>query len=169
MRRRRLRSLACGTVAWAAAACDRPPQPHAYDVTVNEQLRRADVVGVKARWPAPEPVLLLVGSVETAAERATAEDIARKVVGEDMRVLNDVAVMPREDADTELQRALDRLVESRPAWKLRTRSLRFVPGRGLVTIAGDVADEPLRTVIVSDVGEVATGRDVLDQLRVGSP
>ena len=72
-----------------AGACNRGPDPKEQ---VSDQLKTANIRDVNVDYDRDAKVVHLKGAVDSAAERARAEEIAERAVGTNGRVANELTV-----------------------------------------------------------------------------
>jgi osmotically-inducible protein OsmY len=119
-------------------ACNRGP-----DVKdqVENSLEQANIDDVNVDWDKNEKVVHLKGSVDSAAERQRAEEVAMTAVGTSGKVLNELTVEDVNDttADNFDGQIRDRLSEmvDRDA-TLKDREIDFDVNNGVVTVKGNV-------------------------------
>jgi osmotically-inducible protein OsmY len=146
--------------------CNRAPDTKKQ---VADALKNANVEHVDVDYDRNAKVVHLQGEVESAADKARAEQIANQVVGTSGRVLNEVTVKAvdtktADDLDGSIRDALKTRIDNDPV--LKDRHINFDVNNGAVEIKGSVASAAEKT----HVGEIArsvTGvKDVANALEV---
>jgi hyperosmotically inducible periplasmic protein len=153
------------------AACgERADQPN-YASQVNDRLSEANIDDVRANWENDERALRLTGEVESAADKARAEELAQQVVGTSGRVVNEVKIEGSniEEVDNRVEEQLGRMFEDRTEWDFDGRGVSFDSNAGVVTITGNVESEAIKTRIGQRAAQVQGVRDVVNNLEVDAP
>lgn len=108
---------------------------------VQGSLKQANIDDVNVDWDKKEKVVHLKGSVDSAAERQRAEEVATAAVGTSGKVLNELTIDDVNDttADNLDGQIRDRLSEmvDRDA-TLKDRDIDFDVNNGVVTVKGSV-------------------------------
>ncbi len=146
---------------------------------VNDNLKTANLDDVKADWKADEKALHLSGEVESAADKARAEELAQQVVGTSGRVVNEVTVeatgtsgapAPGTDAmDNQIEQQLDRVFKEDDEWDMDGLDLTFDANAGVVTITGDAPTQAAKDKVGERVRAVSGVKDVVNNLEVKTP
>lgn len=129
-------ALAC---VLAGAACDRSaPNPAS---NTEKALQDARLNDVKVDWDQDVRIAHLRGTVDSPADRERAEQVAAGAVGTAGKVLNEITIKgfnedTADDLDSQVKRALKRMVGSDPI--LKDRDISFDVTNGVVTVKGDV-------------------------------
>jgi osmotically-inducible protein OsmY len=150
-------------------ACDRQADNPDYEARVNEQLKTAQLDNkVDVDWKANEKTLHLTGEVETAADKARAEELAQQVVGTTGRVVNEVKVEGEEygQVDDRIEEQLGRMFEDRTEWDFDGRGVTFNAEQGVVTITGTVESEATKNKIAERARATQGVKDVVNNLEV---
>ncbi len=147
-------------------ACSRTP-----DVKnrVNRSLEQARIEHVNVDYDQEAKVVHLKGTVQSAAERQRAEQVAATAVGTSGTVLNELTVEginedTADNRDGEIRDRLNEMVDNNPL--LKERDVNFDVNNGVVTVKGTVqsADEKAQ---VSDLVKAAPGvKDFANELEV---
>ena len=121
-----------------AGACNRGPDPKEQ---VSDQLKTANIHDVNVDYDRDAKVVHLKGAVDSAAERARAEQIAERAVGTTGRVANELTVKgvtdrTADDHDGDIRSELKAKVDNDSV--LKDRDINFDVNNGVVTIKGDV-------------------------------
>ena len=147
-------------------ACNRGP-----DVKdeVQQSLKQANIEDVNVDYDRNEKVVHLKGTVDSAAERQRAEDVATQAVGTSGTVLNELTIedVNETTADNMDGQIRDRLAEAvdRDA-TLKDRNIDFDVNNGVVTVKGTVRSEGEKTR-VSDIVKNAPGvKDFANGLEI---
>jgi osmotically-inducible protein OsmY len=149
---------------------DRADDPD-YASRVNENLRQANLDDVRADWHADERQLRLSGEVDTADQRARAEQVAEQVVGTAGMIVNEVRVegVDTRAMDNHIEEQLDRMFEDRTRWEgldFTGEGVSFDAEARVVTITGTVASQEIRNRIEQQARQVEGVREVVNQLEV---
>jgi osmotically-inducible protein OsmY len=149
------------------ACADRADTPD-YAGRVNESLKSAQIDDVRADWKQDEQALHLSGEVESAADKARAEELAKQVVGTTGRVVNEVEVagMNTEAMDDRLEDQLGRMFKEDTEWDMDGLDLNFDSKAGVVTITGDAPSEAVKNRVTERVKTIAGVKDVVNNLEV---
>lgn len=150
------------------SACATEPEAPDYQGRVNDSLESAQLGDVNADWKADENALHLTGEVQTAADKARAEELAKQVVGTSGRVVNEVTVegMNADAMDDRIEEALDRSFREDDEWDMDTMDLSFDSKAGVVTISGDAPSQAIKDNVTKKVRTVAGVKDVVNNLEI---
>lgn len=146
-------------------ACGRPDSKD----NVRKALDQANMQHVDVAVDNGPNIVHLKGSVDSAADRTRAEEIANAVVGTSGRVLNELTISGVNDdtagaLDDKISDTLDRMIDRDPV--LKERDIDFKVVNGMVTVKGEVrsAEEKNR---VTQVVKAAPGvKDVANGLEI---
>jgi osmotically-inducible protein OsmY len=135
---------------------------------VNDNLKTANLDDVKADWKADEKALHLSGEVESAADKARAEELAQQVVGTSGRVVNEVTVegTNADEVDDRIEKELDRVFKEDDEWDMDGLDLTFDAKAGVVTITGDAPTQAAKDKVGERVRAVSGVKDVVNDLEV---
>jgi osmotically-inducible protein OsmY len=149
------------------ACADRTEAPD-YQARVNDTLKTANLGDVNADWKNDEKQLVLSGEVETAADKARAEELAKQVVGTSGRVVNEVKVegTNAEAIDDRIEDQLGRMFKEDNEWDLDGLDLNFNAEAGVVTITGDAPSQAVKDRVTARVKTVEGVKDVVNNLEV---
>jgi osmotically-inducible protein OsmY len=119
-------------------ACNRGPD---VKEQVEHSLEQANLDDVNVDWDKNENVVHLKGSVDTAADRQRAEEVATAAVGTSGKVLNELTVEGMNDTtadnlDGEIRDRLSEMVDRDPT--LKERDIDFDVNNGVVAVKGEV-------------------------------
>lgn len=139
-----------------------------YQERVNDTLEEAKLGDVNADWKADEKQLVLSGEVETAADKARAEELAKQVVGTSGRVVNEVKVegTNMESVDDQIEDQLGRAFKEDNEWDLDGLDLNFNSEAGVVTITGDAPSHEVKDRVTARVKTITGVKDVVNNLEV---
>jgi osmotically-inducible protein OsmY len=164
-----MRSLGTAAAVLAvtfALGCNKGPDPKK---DVDNALKQANVQHVDVNYDRDAKVVHLKGEVDSAAEKARAEQVASQVVGTSGRVLNEVTVKGR---DTDTADNLDGQIRDRLKDKvdsdtvLKDRHINFDVNNGAVEIKGSVASAAEKDRVGDMVRSVVGVKDVANALEV---
>jgi osmotically-inducible protein OsmY len=160
-------AAALAAVPMMSACADRTETPD-YQGRVNDSLKSADLNDVKADWKADENALHLSGEVETAAQKARAEELAQQVVGTTGRVVNEVKVegMNADEADDRIENDLDRAFREDDEFDMDTLDLSFDSKAGVVTVTGDAPSQAIKESVTRKVKTIPGVKDVVNNLEI---
>jgi osmotically-inducible protein OsmY len=154
-------------VAGAISACNRGPDP---GEQVRDALKAAAIDDVNVNYDRDSKAVHLRGSVDSAAVKQRAEQVATKAVGTSGNVLNEITVANTvaekraDDLDGTIRSRLNDMVGNDPT--LKDRKVNFDVNNGAVEIKGSVASAAEKT----RVGEMAKGmagvKDMANGLEV---
>jgi len=139
-----------------------------YEARANETLETANLGDVNADWKDEEKQLHLSGEVESAADKARAEEIARQVVGTTGRVVNEVTVAGTgaESIDDRIEDQLDRAFKEDDEWDMDGLDLTFDSQAGVVTITGDAPSQAAKDRVTARVKTIDGVKDVVNNLEL---
>ena len=166
----------CRTVAVAAmlgaapmmTACAKNASTPDYEGRVKDNLHSAKLDDVKADWNKDENALHLSGEVETAADKARAEELAQQVVGTSGRVVNEVKIhgANTDEMDDQIEKELDRAFKEDDEWDRDHLDLSFDSKAGVVTIKGDAPSQAVKDRVTARVRAVTGVKDVVNDLEI---
>lgn len=147
-------------------ACNQQPDVKSQ---VSESLEQANVKDVNVDWDKDAKVVHLKGSVNSAAERQRAEQIATTAVGTSGTVLNELTVEGMNDTtadnmDGQIRDRLERMVEADPV--LKDRDIEFDVNNAVVTIKGDVRTAAEKEKVSDFVKSAAGVTDFANELEI---
>lgn len=136
---------------------------------VADALKKNNVEHVDVNYDRDSKVVHLQGEVESAADKARAEQIANQVVGTSGRVLNEVTVKGpntenADNLDGAIRDTLNERVDNDTI--LKERDINFDVNNGAVEIKGSVASAAEKTRVGEMVRSVNGVRDVANALEV---
>jgi len=149
------------------AACDnRTPDP---SDKVQAALKNANLGDVDVNYDRDEKVVHLKGTVNSADQRARAEQIAERAVGTSGKVLNEVTVKgvderTADDNDGKIKDRLKELIDNDQT--LNQRNVSFTVNNAAVEVSGTVASASEKARVTEMVRSVAGVRDVANGLQV---
>ena len=170
--------------SWAAVAlisaaplmtgCANTAEAPDYEARVNETLETANLGDVNADWKDEDKQLHLSGEVESAADKARAEELARQVVGTSGRVVNEVTIGGMGDAaipgtdtvDDRIEDQLGRAFKEDSEWAMDGLDLNFDAKGGVVTITGDAPSQAIKDRVTARVKQVSGVTDVVNNLEL---
>jgi osmotically-inducible protein OsmY len=137
--------------------------------TVQAALKNANLGDVDVNYDRDEKVVHLKGTVDTADQRARAEQIAERAVGTSGKVLNEVTVKgvdekTADDNDGKIKDRLKEMVDINET--LKDRDITFTVNNGAVEVSGTVASAAEKTRVTEIVRTVDGVRDVANGLQV---
>lgn len=149
-----------------AGACNRGPDPKEQ---VSDQLKSANIHDVNVDYDRDAKVVHLKGAVDSAAERARAEQIAERAVGTTGRVANELTVKgvtdrTADDHDGDIRSELKAKVDNDSI--LKERHINFDVNNGVVTVKGEVRTAAEKGK-VTDIVRAAPGvKDMANALEI---
>ena len=152
--------------------CSKPADQPDLESRVNDQLKAGKLDDkVKVDWKKDEKAVHLSGKVNTAAEKARAEELAQQAVGTSGRVVNEVAVddVDMSKTDDRIEEQLGKMFEDRTEWDFDGKGVTFDSKEGVVTITGHVESAAVKTKIGERARAVAGVKDVVNDLEVNAP
>ena len=149
-----------------AGACNRGPDPKEQ---VSDQLKTANIRDVNVDYDRDAKVVHLKGAVDSAAERARAEEIAERAVGTTGRVANELTVKgvterTADDHDGDIRSELKARVDNDSI--LKDRHINFDVNNGVVTIKGDVGSAAEKQKVGQMAQSTQHVKDVVTSLDV---
>jgi hyperosmotically inducible protein len=149
-----------------AGACNRGPDPKEQ---VSDQLKTANIRDVNVDYDRDAKVVHLKGAVDSAAERARAEEIAERAVGTTGRVANELTVKgvterTADDHDGDIRSELKARVDNDSV--LKDRHINFDVNNGVVTIKGDVGTAAEKQKVGQMAQSTQHVKDVVNSLDV---
>lgn len=166
---KQLSRFACALlVAATTMACERASEPDPGD-QVREALEAANIDDVNVNYDRDSKAVHLRGSVESAAIKQRAEQVATKAVGTSGNVLNEITVEgPAEkradDLDGPIRERLNEMVDKDPT--LTDRDVNFDVNNGAVEIKGSVASAAEKTRVGEMVKSIQGVKDMANGLEV---
>jgi osmotically-inducible protein OsmY len=154
------------------SACSKPADHPDLESRVNDQLKAGKLDDkVKVDWKKDENAVHLSGKVDSAADKARAEELAQKAVGTSGRVVNEVAVddVDMGKVDDRIESELKKMFEDRTEWDFDGKGVSFDSKEGVVTITGHVENAATKTKIGERARAVAGVKDVVNDLKVDEP
>jgi osmotically-inducible protein OsmY len=154
-------------VAGVISACNRGPDP---GDQVRDALKAAAIDDVRVNYDRDSKAIHLTGSVDSAAVKQRAEQVATKAVGTTGNVLNEltventVAEKRADDLDGTIRKQLNDLVDRDPV--LTDRDVNFDVNNGAVEIKGTVASAVEKTRVGEMVRGVPGVKDMANGLEV---
>ncbi len=153
-------------VAATISACDRGPDP---GEQVKDALEAANIEDVDVNYDRDSKAIHLTGSVDSAAVKARAEQVATKAVGTSGNVLNEITIDgPAEnranDLDGTIRERLNEMVDKDPV--LTDRDVNFDVNNGAVEVKGSVASAAEKTRIGEMVKSVQGVKDMANGLEI---
>ena len=150
----------------ALVGCNRAPDTKK---RVDDALKSANVEHVNTDYDRDAKVIHLKGEVDTAAEKARAEQVANQVVGTSGRVLNEMTVKgvdskTADNLDGQIRDSLKESIDNDPV--LKERDINFDVNNGAVEIKGSVASAAEKTRVGELVRGVTGVKDVANALDV---
>jgi osmotically-inducible protein OsmY len=162
-----LSRFACALlVAGAVSACDRAPDP---GDQVREALDAANIEDVNVNYDRDSKAIHLTGSVDSAAVKERAEQVAATAVGTSGNVLNELTVDgPAENnadnLDGTIRDQLNDMIDKDAV--LTDRDVNFDVNNGAVEIKGSVASTAEKTRVGDMVRGVQGVKDMANGLEV---
>jgi hyperosmotically inducible protein len=154
-------------IAGGLTACNKAPDP---GDRVRDALKAAAINDVNVNYDRDSKAIHLKGSVDSAAVKARAEQVASKAVGTSGNVLNELTVAgtigekQANDLDGKIRTQLNDMVDADPI--LKDRDVNFDVHNGAVEIKGKVASAAEK----DKVGQMARGvqgvKDMANGLEV---
>jgi osmotically-inducible protein OsmY len=160
------------SIAPLTNACSKPADQPDLESRVNDQLKAGKLDDkVKVDWKKEEKAVHLSGKVNTAAEKARAEELAQQAVGTSGRVVNEVAIddVDMGKVDDRIEEQLGKMFEDRTEWDFDGKGVTFDSKEGVVTITGHVESAAVKTKIGERARAVAGVKDVVNDLEVNAP
>ena len=149
--------------------CSQPANQPDVEARVNDQLKAGNLDDkVKVDWKKDERAVHLSGKVDSAAEKARAEELAQKAVGTSGRVVNEVAIASVDmgSVDDRIEKQLGRIFEDRTEWDFDGKGVTFDSKEGVVTITGHVESAAVKAKIGERARAVEGVKDVVNDLKV---
>jgi len=136
---------------------------------VSDQLKTANIRDVNVDYDRDAKVVHLKGAVDSAAERARAEEIAERAVGTTGRVANELTVKgvterTADDHDGDIRSELKARVDNDSV--LKDRHINFDVNNGVVTIKGDVGTAAEKQKVGQMAQSTQHVKDVVNSLDV---
>ncbi len=154
------------TLTIALFGCNKGPDTKKQ---VSDALKKNNVEHVDVNYDRDSKVVHLQGKVDSAAEKARAEEIANQVVGTSGRVLNEVTIegvdtKTADNLDGQIRDTLNDQVKNDPV--LNERHINFDVNNGAVEVKGSVASAAEKTRVGEMVRSVNGVKDVANALEV---
>jgi osmotically-inducible protein OsmY len=167
---KQLSRLALG-VAFAAGliACERAPEGPDAGERARDALQTAKIDDVNVDYDRDSQVVHLKGSVDTAAEKQRAEQVASQAVGTSGRVLNEITVDgPAEDKADDMDRTIRTQLNDRvdADLTLKDRDVNFDVNNGAVEAKGTVATAAEKAKVTEMVKAVPGVKDFVNAIEV---
>jgi osmotically-inducible protein OsmY len=159
-------------IAPLTTACSKAADQPDLEARVNDQLKAGKLDDkVKVNWNKDENAVHLTGKVDSAAEKARAEQLAEKAVGTSGRVVNEVAVddVDMGKVDDRIEEQLGKMFEDRTEWDFDRKGVTFDSKEAVVTITGHVESAAIKTKIGTRARAVQGVKDVVNDLEVDAP
>ena len=136
---------------------------------VQAALKNANLADVDVNYDKTEKVVHLKGTVDSADQRARAEQIAERAVGTSGKILNEVTVKgvdekTADDNDGKIKDRLKEMVDNNAT--LKDRDISFSVNNGAVEVSGTVANAGEKARVTEMVRTVDGVRDVANGLQV---
>ena len=153
--------------ASAISACNKAPDP---GEQVRDALKAAAIDDVNVNYDRDSKAIHLKGSVESAAVKDRAEQVATKAVGTSGNVLNEITVentvaeKRADDMDGTIRSRLNDMVDADAI--LKDRDVNFDVNNGAVEIKGSVATAAEKAKIGEMVKGMAGVKDMANGLEV---
>jgi hyperosmotically inducible periplasmic protein len=147
-------------------ACNRAPDVKG---EVQQSLKQANIDDVNVDYDKNEKVVHLKGSVDSAAERQRAEDVATQAVGTSGKVLNELTIedVNEKTADNMDGQIRDRLSEAVDHdTTLKDRSINFDVNNGVVTVKGTVRSQAEKNRVDEIVKNAPGVKDFANGLEI---
>ena len=149
-----------------AGACSRGPDPKDQ---VSDQLKSANIHDVNVDYDRTAKVVHLKGAVDSAAEKARAEEVAQRAVGTSGTVANELTVKgatdrTADDHDSAIRSELKAKVDNDSV--LKDRDINFDVNNGVVTIKGDVGTAAEKQKVGQMAQSTENVKDVVNSLDV---
>jgi hyperosmotically inducible periplasmic protein len=147
-------------------ACNRAPDVKG---EVQQSLKQANIDDVNVDYDKNEKVVHLKGSVDSAAERQRAEDVATQAVGTSGKVLNELTIedVNEKTADNMDGQIRDRLSEAVDRdTTLKDRSINFDVNNGVVTVKGTVRSQAEKNRVDEIVKNAPGVKDFANGLEI---
>jgi hyperosmotically inducible protein len=136
---------------------------------VQQSLKQANIDDVNVDYDKNEKVVHLKGSVDNAAERQRAEDVATQAVGTSGKVLNELTIedVNETTADNMDGQIRDRLSEAVDRdTTLKDRSIDFDVNNGVVTVKGTVRSQAEKNRVSEIVKNAPGVKDFANGLEI---
>ena len=136
---------------------------------VQQSLKQANIDDVNVDYDKNEKVVHLKGSVDSAAEKQRAEEVATQAVGTSGTVLNELTVedVNETTADNMDGQIRDRLSEAVDRdTTLKDRNIDFDVNNGVVTVKGTVRSEVEKTRVSEIVKNAPGVKDFANGLEI---
>jgi osmotically-inducible protein OsmY len=163
-----LSRFACALLAATAiSACNRAPDP---GDQVRDALKAANIDDVSVNYDRDSKAIHLTGSVDSAADKQRAEQVATKAVGTSGNVLNELTVegtageKRADDLDGTIRSRLNDMIDNDAT--LKDRDVNFDVNNGAVEIKGSVASAAEKDRIGTMARGVQGVKDVANGLEV---
>lgn len=153
--------------AGAISACNKAPDP---GDQVRDALKAAAIDDVNVNYDRDSKAIHLKGSVDSAAVKQRAEQVATKAVGTSGNVLNEITVentvaeKHADDMDGTIRSRLNDMVDADGI--LKDRDVNFDVNNGAVEIKGSVASAAEKAKVGEMVKGMAGVRDMANGLEV---
>jgi len=165
---KRLSTMAAALlVAGTISACNRAPDP---GEQVRDALKTANIDDVNVNYDRDSKAIHLKGSVESAAVKQRAEQVATTAVGTTGNILNELTVegttgeKVADDLDGKIRTQLNDMVDADAI--LKDRDVNFDVNNGAVEIKGSVASPAEKDQVGKMVRNVQGVKDMANGLEV---
>jgi osmotically-inducible protein OsmY len=154
-------------IAAGISACNKAPDP---GEQVRDALKAAAIDDVNVNYDRDSKAIHLKGSVESAAVKDRAEQVATKAVGTSGNVLNEITVentvaeKRADDMDGTIRSRLNDMVDADAV--LKDRDVNFDVNNGAVEIKGSVATAAEKSKVGEMVKGMAGVKDMANGLEV---
>src|SRR5262245_926693 len=154
-------------IAGSLSACNKTRDP---GEQVRDALKAAAIDDVNVNYDRDSKAIHLKGSVDSAAEKQRAEQVATKAVGTSGNVLNELTVegttgeKQADNLDGKIRTQLNDMVDADPI--LKDRSVNFDVNNGAVEIRGSVATAAEKEKVGQMVRSVQGVKDMANGLEV---
>jgi osmotically-inducible protein OsmY len=153
----------------AVAACNTAPNP---SEQVLSGLKAANLNEVTVEWDSGARIAHLKGTVDKAADRQRAEEIATATVGTTGTVLNELTIKGLNETtagslDGQIESQLKKMLDNDPI--LRDRDVDFEVNNGVVTVKGDVRTAEEKNKITELVRAAPGVKDMANALEIKAP
>jgi hyperosmotically inducible protein len=136
---------------------------------VEQELKSANIGDVNVDYDKDAKILHLKGAVDSAAEKAHAEEVAHRAVGTSGTVANELTVKgvndkSADDMDGAIRKELNAKVNNDRA--LDSRDINFDVNNGVVTIKGEVRTAAEKSKVAEMAHGTANVKDVVNGLEI---
>ncbi len=158
-------SVACLVLVAAAVACGRTDT----EANIRKALQQANMRKVTVDVDRDAQIVHLQGTVDSAADRSRAEEVANAVVGTTGHVFNELTIAGVDDDrmtedDRQLLDALDAAIDRDPVLRQRDINLQVV--NKVVTVKGEVRSAGEKQRVTEIVGTAPGVKTVANALEI---